>query len=221
MELAALSTGGRRGPRGWHSVTFIPQPPSAAPHSNNRDRRFSGWLKGKRVGRRVGWMAAAERAEEDGGEAGRKRVSFVRPKHTSIDWACPRVEEVFPSLLVLPWPLPSSPMVLCSFVLLPLPRLALESAQREWCTCTCVCDSTRAYMWHGEGLLWRPTLGTGVKRHWPARGLDRPPHPLCMRECVHACECIHVRARLLFLATVHVDLLVPPATAFREKTRSF
>lgn len=35
----------------------------------------------------------------------------------------------------------------------PPPRLTLESAQRERRTCTCVRDSTRAYMWHGEGLL--------------------------------------------------------------------
>lgn len=142
-------------------------------------------------------------------------MSFVRPKHTSIDWACPRVEEVFPSLLVLPWPSPSSPMVLCSFVFLPLrlPRLALESAQREWRTYTCVCDSTRAYMWHGEGLLWRPTLGTGVKRHWPARGLDRPP---CMRECVHACECIYVRVYLLSPLSTLI-CLCPPRLPLRQR----
>lgn len=38
--------------------------------------------------------------------------------------------------------------------------------------------------------------------------------------CVNACECMHVRARLLPLATVHVDSLVPPATAFRGEIRS-
>lgn len=44
-SLTALSTGGRRGPRGWHSVTFNPRPASAAPHSNNRHRRFGGWMR--------------------------------------------------------------------------------------------------------------------------------------------------------------------------------
>lgn len=43
-SLTALSTGGGRGPRGWHSVTFNPRPASAAPHSNNRHRRFGGWM---------------------------------------------------------------------------------------------------------------------------------------------------------------------------------
>lgn len=64
----------------------------------------------------------------------------------------------------------------------PIPRLTHESAQREWRTYTCIRDSTRAYMWHGEGLLWRPTLGTGVKRHWPARG-PRPILPPPPRTC--------------------------------------
>lgn len=73
----------------------------------------------------------------------------------------------------------------------PIPRLTHESAQREWRTYTCIRDSTRAYMWHGEGLLWRPTLGTGVKRHWPARG-PRPIPPARVRECVHACARVYV-----------------------------
>lgn len=77
----------------------------------------------------------------------------------------------------LPLSLPAADLILPRGTLFPRPppppRFALESAQRERRTCTCIRDSTRAYMWHGEGLLWRPTLGTGVKRHWPARGLDR------------------------------------------------
>lgn len=48
-SLTALSTGGGgRGPRGWHSVTFNPRPASAAPHSNNRHRRFGRWMEGMR-----------------------------------------------------------------------------------------------------------------------------------------------------------------------------
>jgi hypothetical protein len=105
-SLTALSTGGGRGPRGWHSVTFNPRPASAAPHSNNRHRRFGGWMRE--------WGRVGEsRVDGSGGsgEAGRQRVSFVRPKHTSIDWACPRVEEVSPSShsRCLPWPSSSSP----------------------------------------------------------------------------------------------------------------
>lgn len=126
------------------------------------------------------------------GEAGRQRVSFVRPKHTSIDWACPRVEEVSPFPRIPPVAvliLPHGTLFLRR--LPPIPRLTHESAQREWRTYTCIRDSTRAYMWHGEGLLWRPTLGTGVKRHWPARG-PRPISPARMRECVHACMCVCV-----------------------------
>lgn len=153
------------------------------------------------------------------GEAGRQRVSFVRPKHTSIDWACPRVEEVSPFPRIPPVAvliLPHGTLFLRR--LPPIPRLTHESAQREWRTYTCIRDSTRAYMWHGEGLLWRPTLGTGVKRHWPARG-PRPISPARMRECVHACTCVcvygvYVRARSLLLATVHVDLLIAPTTLF-------
>lgn len=117
---------------------------------------------------------SAGRGEEEGG---RQRVSFVRPKHTSIDWACPRVEEVFPSShpLCLPWPSSSSPVVLSSFVPHPpalhgsLSKAPNASGARVHVYVT----PPRAYMWHGEGLLWRPTLGTGVKRHWPALGLDR------------------------------------------------
>lgn len=122
-SLAALSTGGGRGPRGWHSVTFNPRPPSAAPHSNNRHCRFEGWMRGEEdVG--GSWVDGSGRL----GEAGRQRVSFVRPKHTSIDWTCPRVEEVSPSPLFLPWPSSSSPMVLSSFVVLPLSLDSLTKA---------------------------------------------------------------------------------------------
>ncbi|EZA47499.1 hypothetical protein X777_15626, partial [Ooceraea biroi] len=62
------------------------------PHSNNRHRRFGGWMRewGRVGGSRVDGSGGS-------GETGRQRVSFVRPKHTSIDWACPRVEEVSPS----------------------------------------------------------------------------------------------------------------------------
>lgn len=59
--------------------------------------------EGEREERR-GWVEVGWRVDGSGGsgEAGRQRVSFVRPKHTSIDWACPRVEEVSPSPLSLP-----------------------------------------------------------------------------------------------------------------------
>lgn len=148
------------------------------------------------------------------GEAGRQRVSFVRPKHTSIDWACPRVEEVSP----LPLTLPVADLILSRGTLFPRPppspRFALESARRERRTCTCVRDSTRAYMWHGERLLWRPTLGTGAKRHWPARGLDRSY--VCVNACIH--ERPYTCVRPLSLATVHVDLLAPPTTSSSSKS---
>lgn len=111
-----------------------------------------------------------------------------------------------------------SPIVLSSFVLLPL-RLTLESAQRASGARVHVYVTLRAYMWHGEGLLWRPTLGTGVNRHWPARDLDRlPPFPsVRVRECVRACECVYVRARLPPLATVHVQFARTPLQSTLDK----
>lgn len=174
-------------------------------------------------------MAVVDRGR-GGGEADRQRVSFVRPKHTSIDWACPRVEEEYlplpPSLLFLlllqPWSSSSSPVG--TLFLRPPPPSTRSSLSpsarsrkrptrsRERRTCTCVRDSTRSYMWHGEGLLWRPTLGTGVKRHWPARG----PRPIPPYVCVNAWVRVRARGRArpralsLFLATVHVDLLRIP-----------
>lgn len=98
----------------------------------------------------------------------------------------------------------------------PPPRLTLESAQRASGARVHVYVTLRAYMWHGEGLLWRPTLGTGVNRHWPARDLDRLPlFPLVrVRECVNACECMYMRARLSPLATVHVQFACTPYNSF-------
>jgi len=116
MGLARRTFHGRRErPSGVALCHIQPRPSSAAPHSNNRHRRFEGWMRGKEdVG--GSWVDGSG----ESGEAGRQRVSFVRPKHTSIDWACPRVEEVSPSPLFLPWPSSSFLIVLSSFVVLPL-----------------------------------------------------------------------------------------------------
>lgn len=123
--LAALSTGGGRGPRGWHSVTFNPRPPSAAPHSNNRHCRFGGRTRGKeRVG--GGWVEGGWQRWIRGG--GPTEGEF-RPAEAHLDRL--GLSKGGRGIPLPPLPTrgrPHPPLVVLSSFVLPLPRGSLSKA---------------------------------------------------------------------------------------------
>lgn len=127
----------------------------------------------------------------------------------------PLLSPALPSVAVL-----NLPVVLSSFVLLlhpppsPTAHSSLSKAPNaSGARVHVYVTLPRAYMWHGEGLLWRPTLGTGVKRHWPARGLDRTYLPyVCVNGCVRACAHVHVYARVRFPSPLSTLICSHPST---------
>lgn len=136
-------------------------------------------------------------------------MSFVRPKHTSIDWACPRVEEVSrlssspPTPLVRPPPPPRSlNLTFATNATLPEPPLGPASVcltnhpshpplawrnPRVSVTRTCI----RAFTCHVR--VWR---GVTMATH-PHHGGETPlagagSRPIVAHPCLCLCIGVHV-----------------------------